>query len=201
MGLGRGIPRTVRRHGKAVSPIVAVLLLVAISVVLAAVLYAIAVDETRASVTVPIGTALAAGPASSVIVGTAASNAFCQKSHYCYSIPIDEAGSGLTIGDLNLRVLAATGSPHIVSKNFAKISIVDLKNGVVASTQISKNSAFVVTDWQTLAAGESATTPMSDQQAIWVQFGNTATSPAHAGYSLEILGVGTFSGSIGIALP
>jgi flagellin-like protein len=197
----RGTRGTARRHERAVSSIVAVILLVAIAVVLAAVLYVIVVDETRASVTVPIGTVLAAGPATSVIVGTASSNAFCQKSHYCYSIPVDEAGGGLTIGDLNLRVMAATGSPHIVSKNFAKISIVDLKNTVIASTQVSKNSAFVVTDWQMLAAGDSVATPISDQQAIWVQFGNTATSPAHAGYLLDIVGVGTFSGSIGVALP
>jgi len=201
MDQGGSRRRGLRGWRSAVSPIIATILLVTIAVVLAAVVYLLVEDEARASLAVPIGTELVAGPAAPVTVGTAASNPFCEKSHYCYSIPIDEAGGGLAIGDLNLRVLASTGSPHIVSKNYAMISIVDLRNTVLASTQISKNTAFVVTDWQTYAAGDSVATPVSDQQVIWVQFGNTAASPSHQGYSLEIDGVGAFTGSISVTLP
>ncbi|MGI0129401.1 MAG: archaellin/type IV pilin N-terminal domain-containing protein [Thermoplasmata archaeon] len=180
---------------------IATILLVAITVVLAAVLYLVVSNESHGSASVPLGSELYAGPASAGIVGTPATNAFCQKSHYCYSVPIDEAGGGLVVGEVNLEVLAATGAAHVVSKSFAAISIVDEKNAVVASSKISKNAVFTVTQWQRYGAGYSVHTSLSDLQMIWVQFGNTASSPFHQGYSLQILGVGSFSGSVGVALP
>lgn len=193
--------RRFRGQRTAVSPIIATILLVAIAVVLAAVTYVLVTHEVHGVGAVPLGYEFYAGPASPGTVGTAATNAFCAKSHYCYSIPIDEAGGDLDLSDVNFKVLEATGSPHVVSKNFAQLSIVNLKNSVIALTKISKNVAFVVTQWQTFGAGVSGSTPLSDQQMIWLQFGNTAQSPFGQGDMLEVLGVGSFTGSLEVALP
>jgi flagellin-like protein len=195
----RGRRRLFRRAG--VSPIIATLLLLAIVVVLAGVLYVLVSGELRNSSPVPLGTEFYAGPANGGIVGTAASNAYCEKGHYCYSIPIDEAGGGLALGELNFKVLDATGSPHVVSKNFAQVALVTIKNSVVAAAKVSKNGAFVVTSWQTYAAGVSSSTPVSNLQVIWVQFGNTATPPYHNGDTLVVLGTGSFAGDVTVALP
>jgi flagellin-like protein len=201
MGDSRGTRWRDGRPRRAVSPIIGIILLVAITVVLAAVLYELVAQEAHGSASVPLGSEFAAGPVHSGTVGSAATNAFCATKHYCYAIPIVEAGGGLTLGDLTFRVAEATGSTHIVSKNYAQISIVTQQNKVVAFTKVAKNAAFAVSDWKTFAAGTSANSPLSDQQTIWLQFGNTAQSPFGQGDQVQIFGTGSFSGSVTVALP
>jgi hypothetical protein len=168
--------------------------------VLASVLYVVIAGLAHTSASTPLGSAFYAGPASGII-GTAQTNAYCQTGHYCYSIPIDEAGSGVSIGDLNYVVREASGTVHIVTQNSAQLSIVNDKNIVEAYSKIAKNGAFEVTAWQKLASGTTSSTPLSDLQTIWLQFGNTKTSPFGQGDTLEVLGTGSFSGSVTISLP
>jgi len=200
LGLVRGRGVGLHGRGKAVSPIIAMILLVAITVVLAAVLYVMITGLANTTTTKPLGSAFYAGPASQT-VGTAQTNAYCQTKHYCYSVAIDEVGQGLTFGDLNFVVHSATGSVHIVTQNFAQISVVNDKNAVQAFSKIAKNGAFEVTAWQTYSAGTTVGTPLSDLQTIWIQFGNTKTSPFGLGETLEVIGTGSFSGSVVIGLP
>jgi flagellin-like protein len=189
-----------RAGRRAVSPIIATILLVAITVVLAAVLYVVITGFAHTSTPKPLGSAFFAGPAVQS-VGTAQTNAFCQNKHFCYSIPIAEADSGLTLGELGFVVHTATGSVHIVAQSFAQVSIVNDKNVVQAFTKIAKNGALDVTAWQNYAPGTTGSTPLSNLQTIWLQFGNTKASPFGQQQALEVLGTGSFSGSVVISLP
>jgi flagellin-like protein len=194
----RGTDRRARRRG--ISPIIAMILLVAIVVVLAAVLYVVVAGFGHTGATVPIGTALAAGPAVQT-EGTKATNNYCQTSHYCYEVPITEAGSGLTLGDLNFKVVSATGAVHLVSGGTARLAIVDTTSAVLAYTQVKSNQPYVVTSWTKLESGTTSSTPITSLLSIWVQFGNTKTSPFGQGEVLEILGVHAYSGAVTVSLP
>jgi flagellin-like protein len=189
-----------RRRLRAVSPVIATILLVAIVVVLAAVLYVVVGGLARTSVKDPLGSELYVGPAAQVI-GTARTSTFCQSGHFCYSIPIDEVGQGISFGDVSFEVRSPSGSVHVVTQNFAQLSIVNDKNGVDAYSKVAKNGAFEVTGWQKFGAGTTASTPLSNLQTIWLQFGNTKASPFGQGNSVEVLGEGPFSGSMTVGLP
>ncbi|HTT72829.1 MAG TPA: archaellin/type IV pilin N-terminal domain-containing protein [Thermoplasmata archaeon] len=191
-----------RRRRRGVSPILATILLVAITVVLAAVLYVVVSGLSHGVNTVPLGTKLYAGPSSAVMLGTKATNTgkYCQTSHYCYSIPIQEGG-GLTISDIGLTVMDGTGTVHTVSANYAYLSLVDASGSLVAQSQLKDKAAFSVTSWTTLSKGVTSSTPLTSDLSIWVQFGNKNVSPAGMGDSLVISGLGAYSGTISIPLP
>jgi flagellin-like protein len=194
-----GNPR--RRGQRGVSPILAMILVVAIVVVLAAVLYVVVAGiGTHPVGGIPLGTAFLAGPAAQQ-TGTKATNSYCATGHFCYSVPVDEAGAGLAIGDLSFRVLTATSEPRIVSENHAQVSLVATTGAVLASTEVSKNQPFVVTGWSTLSKGTTDGTTLSSLITIWVQFGNTKTSPFDQGLSLEVVGSNGYAGVVTISLP
>jgi len=181
--------------------VIAIILLVAITVVLAAVLYVLVAGLVHTgTAAVPLGTAFYAGPAGQ-FTGTKTTKSYCESGHFCYSVPIDQVGSGLVLGNLNFRVIESTGSIHVVSANYAMISIVNESGTVVAYTEVSKNTAFVVTDWEKYTKGDTYATPLTDSQVIWVQFGNTKTSPFDQGMSLQVLGSDGYSGSVTVSLP
>ncbi|HTP55329.1 MAG TPA: archaellin/type IV pilin N-terminal domain-containing protein [Thermoplasmata archaeon] len=192
--------RNGRRSCRGVSPILATILLVAIALVLAAVLYVLVAGFAHSTGPTSIVTALGAGPASD-IVGSSQTNAFCQKAHYCYSVPIFLAGHGVTLGDVALSVLTVDGTIRTVGQNYAQLAIVDSTNGVVASAKLSKNAPFEISGWQKFAHGGSAGAPLSTSETLWVQFGNTHSSPFGQGLTLQIAGTGSFSGTVTIYLP
>jgi flagellin-like protein len=190
-----------RRTGpRGISPIIAMVLLVAIVVVLAAVLYVMVSGFGHTSSSVPLGTAFYGGPAAQE-KGTSASKAYCQANHYCYEVPIDEVGNGLKLGDLNFKVVSTTGAVHVVSGRTAQLAIVATSSSVLAYSQVKSNQPYVVTSWTKLESGTTSSTPITTLMTIWVQFGNTKTSPFGQGYSLDVLGVDAYSGSVAIALP
>jgi flagellin-like protein len=200
--IGRNGGRRERRGPKrrGVAGVVATLLLVAIVVVLAAVLYLIvlhAVSDVRSSQ--PLAAAFAAGPSTGV-EGTAATAAFCQKSHYCDSVPVQYAGAGITLGSLDFKVVSSSGADHVVTMNYAQLSVVNDRNQVIAYSQLTRNAAFVVNGWSHYENGGAAATPVSSTLVFWVQFGNTNSSPFGQGMSLEVVGAGSFSGVVPVAL-
>jgi hypothetical protein len=148
----------------------------------------------------PIGTTLYAGPATQE-EGTQVTNPYCQTAHFCYSIPIAEAGKGLTLGSVSFRVLTSASQTRVVTQNFARIALVSDVQQVVASTQVNKNSPFLITGWGTLAKGSTPASPLTSSLTIWVQFGNTKTKPFGEELSLQILGTGAYSGWVTIPLP
>lgn len=190
-----------RTNRRAVSPLIATILLVAIVIVLAAVLYVVVGNLTRgASATPPLGSSLYVGPAAA-LQGTSTSNSYCQKLHYCYSVPVAAAGPGLSIGGLSLAVRTAQGTLHEVTKNHAQVAIVGLNGKVLAYTQISKNQPFLETAWTHFASGVSNQTVLDDTMTIFLQFGNTQTNPAGSGFTLEVDATSGYTGSVVAALP
>ncbi|MCI4327289.1 MAG: hypothetical protein L3K16_06620 [Thermoplasmata archaeon] len=189
------------RDLRGVTPILATILLVAIVVVLAAVLYVVTTRLTDSGGPhPPLGTSLYVGPARAV-QGTSSTNAFCQTSHPCYNVPVASATSGVTLGGLGFKVVSSTGTLWEVTKNYARLSIVGVDGAVLAYSQLSKNSAFAVGSWQHFGAGASATTMVESSMDIVVQFGNPAANPGGTGLTLVVYGTAAYSGSISAALP
>ena len=168
--------RKARKRG--VSPIIATILLVAITVVLAAVLYVLISSLTTGGAnTVPIGTTFAYGtaqqtsspPASTCATGTGV---------ICYAIGIQSAGSSATTSNVHFSV-QKSGSPITTQP---KVYLTDASGGVLATWSGSAwdNSAVAFASTDTLILTGTTSTP---------------------GDSLVAQGVGALSGTTGVVLP
>jgi hypothetical protein len=175
-----------------------VILLVAITVVLAAVLYVLVSDVTRGTTGAPLGSALALGPATA-LTGTSATSRYCATGHGCYTVSIATAASSLTIGDLRFAVQNAPGENHLVSRGSGAISLVDPSGKIVAkSPPITVGKPLLVASW-TFSPGFSAGTAFSPQFTLWIEFG--IPNPANHGFILQATGSGPFDGTISYQLP
>ena len=173
--------RKARKRG--VSPIIATILLVAITVVLAAVLYVLISGLTTGGAnTVPIGTTFAFGTAQQAANSNCASGD--QGAGSCYAIGIQSAGSSATTSNIHFAVLKSGAG-----QTFVKVVVIDTSSVVVAT---------YTTSW---AAGASpyTTLPQSfaSTQTIILDFGTGTAS----GMTFEAIGVGSLSGTTTIALP
>lgn len=161
-----------RKRG--VSPIIATILLVAITVVLAAVLYVLISGLTSGGAnTVPIGTAFAYGQATacpSTSPGT------------CYSVGIQSAGSSATTSNIHFAVQSA-GSPVTVT---GTVALVDNTGAPVATYTFGSG-------WDN--------TGIAFQSTETLVFTITAPALGVAGDSLVAQGVGSLQGTTAIALP
>jgi flagellin-like protein len=165
-----------RRRKRGVSPIIATILLVAITVVLAAVLYILISGLTKGPGNTPLGTALALGSPGE------ASNA---ATNHWYNFSVQSAGGGLTLGGLNFQVQTATGS------------IVTLPGGATLNVYgLTGNSVGVYT----LATGSWASggsTTVTSQMLIVLYTAGTSIS----GDKVVVSGSGSFAGSISVNVP
>ncbi len=169
-----------RKNGKrGVSPIIATILLVAITVVLAAVLYILISGLTKGPGSTPLGTAFAWGSPSNITASSGSLPAGCGAlSHGCYSIEIASA-SGITTSDLNfaLRTSAGAAASFVTGTT---ISLIGLSGTSVATYTFGTNT------WssgsQSVAAGDTV--------VIY------APTSGYLGDSFVAVGVGSFSGSV-----
>jgi flagellin-like protein len=166
------------RGRRGVSPIIATILLVAITVVLAAVLYILISGLTRGPGNTPLGSAFGLGSVSEAQAG----------SNYYYNVSIASASSGLTWNSLNFQVKNAGGG--VVSLGTPTYKVLDITGAVVVS---STNGGQSWTAGSGTGASQVATT-----ETISLQ---TTTSLAGAGDSLVALGVGSYSGSVSQGIP
>jgi flagellin-like protein len=174
-----------RQKGKrGVSPIIATILLVAITVVLAAVLYILISGLTKGPGNTPLGSALAIGTATASAGGTV------------YTMTITPS-SGLTPAGLNFELLSSSGS---ILGTGTSIVVFGVTGCTVATYTFATNSwANGPTSGATACApvGTTTTTLTSG-----MQFQFTATgSLSGASDKLIAIGVGTFSGQVSAALP
>src|ERR1700747_2982587 len=88
-----------RKRQRGVSPIIATILLVAITVVLAAVLYILISGLTKGPGNTPLGTSLALAAPAEETAGT---------GHW-YNFSVQSAGGGLTLGNLQLQIETPSG--------------------------------------------------------------------------------------------
>lgn len=142
--------RSWRKNKKrAVSPIIATILLVAITVVLAAVLYILISGLTKGPGNTPLGTAFGWGTASN-ITSTAAVTG-CTTGKSCYSLEIASAGGGITTSALGFSLRSATGAVVPFPPGFA-VSLLSV-NGLVLDSWNSTHSTWTST--VALSAGQT----------------------------------------------
>jgi archaeal type IV pilus assembly protein PilA len=192
---------------RAVSPIIATILLVAITVVLAAVLYVLISGLTHGPGSTPIGTAFAAGnPVPSNTGWTGASSACAttsttlaaaiKTSDYVYTLTVES--STVSMGSVLLQVKTATGTFAAAAVGFYVTNIGGLVAACAAGLTGSMSSAaqFVFpTD-----VGATSATPLTTVYTISIDMG--AASPTGQGYTFDAAGQGSYSGTTGaLALP
>jgi len=179
----KGIERRWRQKGRrGVSPIIATILLVAITVVLAAVLYILISGLTKGPGNTPLGSALAIGGATASSGGTV------------YTMSITPS-SGLTPASLNFEVVSSSGT---ILGSGTSVVIFGVTGCTVATYTFSSNS------WANGGAGTACvpagTTTTTLSSGMQFQF-TASSSLSGAGDKLVVIGVGSFSGQVTTPLP
>ena len=164
-----------KKSKRGVSPIIATILLVAITVVLAAVLYILISGLTKGPGNTPIGTALALGQIKEAQKGT----------NNWYNVSIASAGGGLTLSNMVFQVQGSGGG--VVTLASPTVTVVGLAGTTIATFTMSSG---------TWASGGSTTA--SNQQTIVIL---TTTNLVGQGDSLLVYGSGSFSGSVSTSIP
>ncbi len=198
--------RKARKRG--VSPIIATILLVAITVVLAAVLYVLISGLTSGGVgSKPIGSAFNAGNpilgnpgsgTSSTCATTSTTLAAAIKTgDYTYTLTVES--STITIGSALFEVKTAAGAVSAFAGGFYIVNIAGL---VVAcsSGALAMSSAFSI--FPTDVAGTSASTPLTSLYTIVIDVAATGSNPSGIGLTFNALGTGSYSGTTSpLSLP
>ncbi|HEY6238499.1 MAG TPA: archaellin/type IV pilin N-terminal domain-containing protein [Thermoplasmata archaeon] len=172
-----------RKQKRGVSPIIATILLVAITVVLAAVLYILISGLTKGPGNTPIGTSLA--------VQTPIEAQPSAASLHFYNFSIQAAGGGLILNNLIFQVTTPGGQIVVTTAAGWAVNVLGITGSVIGTYAITSATP----SW-TLGG----TVLVSSQQTI------AMTTPAAAASSLSgdrliIVGTGTFSGSISVSIP
>jgi len=188
-----------KKSKRAVSPIIATILLVAITVVLAAVLYVLIAGLSNNK---PLGTAFAMGTPAEGTLSVAETGIACGVTSpaacYTYAFTIESAGSGITWNSIDFNVKSSSGAVQAVT-GYAVWPI----SGPVpaAGSSVCYASGTTETSWTAGTAG-SGTTPISTTQTLIVYYlGTTSTSDPLGGSTLYALGTGSYSGTVQIAIP
>jgi flagellin-like protein len=191
---------------RAVSPIIATILLVAITVVLAAVLYVLISGLTHGPGTTPIGSALSLGQPISATKCTGAgapyATACVAAGDYIYVVPIET--STVTFGSVVLTV--KSGSTGLIYSNgaIAQIGFVIADNTNTAQATYTTAATGSMSmpgagNWAYPGA-DSASTSLTNLFTFQINMGTT--NPAGLGYVLVVSGAGSFSGNVApVALP
>ena len=168
-----------KKSKRGVSPIIATILLVAITVVLAAVLYILISGLTKGPGNTPLGTALALSSPTENSKGT---------TNY-YNFSVQSAGGGLLLNNLQFQIVGSGGSIIPTTAAGWSLSVLGITGSSVGTYSITSASP-------TWTVG--GTTVMSSQMTV------ALTSPAAttlSGDTLNVIGVGSFSGSISVPIP
>lgn len=199
--------RKSRKRG--VSPIIATILLVAITVVLAAVLYVLISGLTKGPGNTPLGSAFGSG-AANLVTGSASTNAIgCKTGDNCYSLTIEQASTGLTLSSIGFEVRNASGT---ATTGVVSIAIVSIQSAAAATTVPALCASAVcnggsgTTGWTYGTTGPcvnsacgSGTQISSATMYILVDMGTQRVTGT--GLTLLALAQGSYSGTVPINLP
>ncbi len=179
-----------KAHKRGVSPIIATILLVAITVVLAAVLYVLISGLTKGPGSTPIGSAFGFGTA---VQASSTPSGTCTAGDVCYSIGIASASSSVTTATVNFA-LQSGGSPV---SGWHSVTLVSLTGTVLACY----NSGGWFTTVALGVCGATAltsATAFSSTQTLILDSGSTTPI---AGYNVIAAGVGSLQGTTSVSLP
>jgi flagellin-like protein len=164
-----------RKRQRGVSPIIATILLVAITVVLAAVLYILISGLTKGPGNTPLGSTLAVAPPKEAAKGT----------NNWYNFSVQSAGGGILLNNLNFQVQTSSGGIVVPGGSWT-FTVLGLSGGSVATYTPSTG---------TWASG--GTTSVSTSQTFVL---NAVSTPL-SGDVLIISGSGSYQGSISVNIP
>ena len=197
---------------RAVSPIIATILLVAITVVLAAVLYVLISGLTHGPGSTPIGSAFTAGNpvASQCPAGDTFAANGCLAGNYIYTLTIES--STVSFGSVLFEVKTSAGAIALTGTKAGGFSVLTI-GGVVAaqSTNVAAASGLAMTatfPTYSAAAGTcggtglcSTSSSLTNLYTIVIDMGSV-TSTTGLGYSFVVLGTGSYSGTTNaLSLP
>ncbi len=192
--------RGARRGVRGVSPIVATILLVAITVVLAAVLYVLVSGVGRAPGGATLGSAFSAGMASPPLVESSAGSTGCAATHYCYVLTIAQAGRGVTAAAMQFVVVRPGGVTYVASAAGGFTVYNTVTQTVVCSATVGAGAALSASSWASGGGGNTPTTQLTSAMEIVIDLGTTA-SPTNTGLVFESIGIGQYSGTVAVSLP
>jgi len=196
---------------RAVSPIIATILLVAITVVLAAVLYVLISGLTHGPGSTPIGSAFTAGNpvASQCPTGDTFAANGCLAGNYIYTLTIES--STVSFGSVLFEVKTSSGAVAATLTKAGGFSILTIGGAVAAQTSIAAASGLAMgatwTTYSTTAGlcGGSATcstsSSLTNLYTVVIDMGSV-TSTTGQGYTFVALGTGSYSGTTSpLSLP
>ncbi|MCI4346536.1 MAG: type IV pilin [Thermoplasmata archaeon] len=186
-----------KKNKRGVSPIIATILLVAITVVLAAVLYILISGFTKGPGNTPLGTAFAFGSASQTSNGQAPTFCAAQAavSDWCDNLPVGSAGGGISAGSLSFSIRDSSG--NILSTTNGKPTQIILESAGGATLGTYSFSSASWTSGGTIGLATTQTLVLDTGCAI---SGANACSTPITGLVLLALGVGSYSGSVQVTL-
>lgn len=202
---------------RAVSPIIATILLVAITVVLAAVLYVLISGLTSGGVgSKPIGSAFSAGnPVSSYVSGTAAAPACTattvtgttattlasMQGYTVYEYTLTVESSTITMSSALFEVKAANGAIYTDAVASA-FYIVNIASQIVACQALAAGAMAMTSTFSTFSGATncnslscSTSTPLTTIYTIVIDLGELTASPAGTGLTFVAIGTGSYSGT------
>jgi len=174
-----------RKRSRGVSPIIATILLVAITVVLAAVLYILISGLTKGPGSTPLGSALAIG---TVLEANAGAN-------YYYNTTVQTASGGMTWGNMIWQVQSSGGT--VLASGPTTITTTNAADSCNVATY-----TFSTGLWTTPATHCTGTTGTGALVVNGAQIQLVSSvNLASAGYKLVAIGQGSFSGSAVFSIP
>jgi hypothetical protein len=154
---------------------------VAITVVLAAVLYILISGLTKGPGNTPLGTALALGSPNEANVGAGAA------AKFWYNFSVQSAGGGLVMNNLNFQVQTASGG-IVAAAGTWTLNVLSLTGTTIATYNLATGlwtlgGSLLLTSQQTLA------------------YMSTGATGSLSGDNLIVSGSGSFQGSISVSIP
>jgi archaeal type IV pilus assembly protein PilA len=178
---------------RAVSPIIATILLVAITVVLAAVLYVLISGLTHGPGNTPIGSAFSFGtPVSSTCSAAQATAHLCVSGDFIYTVPVGT--STVTFASVLLEVKTGTGATF-VNTGAASFSVETIGGTAAAYSTIGAGAGLAMTaTWANYGTGYASSNSLTSLYSVVVDTGS-ATSQTGNGLTLVALGTGSYGDS------
>ncbi|MFZ0699595.1 MAG: archaellin/type IV pilin N-terminal domain-containing protein [Thermoplasmata archaeon] len=182
--------RRLRRGRRGVSPIIATILLVAITVIIAAVLYTLLIPLLGHSTT-PLQSNFSFGPAQPE-TGTGAAG--CAVGDYCWEVQFGTLNQGISPSAISLYIQNTSG--QTISTSGWNFTIVTVSGGVVASAHGPQ--AGVSQGW-TAGPGYSTDNTLTFAMRLWIDTGSA--QPQSPNNTLYAVGMGSWSGQVYGSLP
>ncbi len=193
------------------SPIIATILLVAITVVLAAVLYVLIAGLTHGPGATPIGSAFAAGnptsgtcsAGSAQTLGAVAISGGCKAGDFTYTLTVES--STVSLGNVLFEVKTSSGTVFAGGTISSSFAVVDVTSHV-AAISVTGATMAMTTPWQgygltTTSPSYHASSSITSLHTIVIDVGSS-TPTTGMGLTFVVLGIGSFSGTTGpVHLP